>query len=282
MVDVHVSNVAPMTPKAAPKRPTFDPKAGGYVINLLGLLLLFGGWALCVQALNVPPYILPAPTAVARALWSGLAVDPSSPLGYYLPLWGTMRNAMIGLGIGCGLGLVLGSLMAESRFIEKLLMPYVFALQSLPKVAIAPLVVIWFGFGGGSKIAVAALLSFFPILINSFTGLRSVEPERIDLMRSLSASRWEIYHIVKLPHAAPYIFAGLDMAVVYALLGTIVAEFLGAQQGMGVVITQAQAVTDVAGVFAALIILGATGILLHGLVRRAERRLIHWVDRTRD
>jgi NitT/TauT family transport system permease protein len=234
-----------------------------------------------VQAFNVPPYILPTPSAVARALWSGLAVNPSNPLGYYLPLWGTMRNAMIGLGIGCGLGLVLGSVMAESRFVEKLLMPYVFALQSLPKVAIAPLVVIWFGFGGGSKVAVAALLSFFPILINSFTGLRSVEPERIDLMRSLSASRWETYRIVKLPHAAPYIFAGLDMAVVYALLGTIVAEFLGAQQGMGVVITQAQAVTDVAGVFAALIILGAIGILLHGLVRRAERRLIHWVDRTR-
>ena len=281
MVDLHVSAVAPVTARVKPKRRTFDLKTGGYVINLLGVILLFGGWALYVQALNVPSYILPAPTAVARALWSGLAVDPSSPLGYYLPLWGTMRNAMIGLGIGCGLGLVLGSLMAESRFIEKLLMPYVFALQSLPKVAIAPLVVIWFGFGGGSKIAVAALLSFFPILINSFTGLRSVEPERIDLMRSLSASRWETYRIVKLPHAAPYIFAGLDMAVVYALLGTIVAEFLGAQQGMGVVITQAQAVTDVAGVFAALIILGAIGILLHGLVRRAERRLIHWVDRTR-
>ena len=96
---------------------------------------------------------------------------------------------------------------------------------------------------------------------------------------SMSASRLETYRIVKLPYAAPYIFAGLDMAVVYALLGTIVAEFLGAQQGMGVVITQAQAVTDVAGVFAALVILGAMGILLHGLVRAAERRVVHWVDR---
>jgi NitT/TauT family transport system permease protein len=182
-------------------------------------------------------------------------------------LWGTLRNAAFGLAIGFGLGLLLGSLMAESRIIEKLLMPYAFALQSLPKVAIAPLVVIWFGFGDGSKIAIAAMLSFFPILINSFTGLRSVEPERVDLMRSLSASRMETYRIVKLPHAAPYIFAGLDMAVVYALLGTIVAEFLGAQQGMGVVITQAQAVTDVAGVFAALVLLGITGMLLHGAVR---------------
>jgi len=100
----------------------------------------------------------------------------------------------------------------------------------------------------------AALLAFFPLMVNSFTGIRNTELERIDLMRSLSASRLEIYAQVKLPSAAPFIFAGLDMAAVYALLGTIVAEFLGAQRGIGVTIVQAQAVTDVAGVFAALCI----------------------------
>ena len=117
------------------------------------------------------------------------------------------------------------------------------------------------------------------MLINSFTGLRSIEPERVDLMRSLSATRFETYRIAKLPNAAPFIFAGLDMAVVYALLGAIVAEFLGAQQGMGVVITQAQAVSDVAGVFAALIILGVLGITLHSSVRRLEHRIVHWAHR---
>ncbi len=251
----------------------------GTLIGLLGLILLFAVWTAAIPLFEIPSYILPTPAAVARALWSGLAVSPASPLGYYLPLWGTLKNAALGLLVGGGLGLLLGSLMAESRTVEKLFMPYAFALQSLPKVAIAPLIVIWFGFGDGSKIAVAALLAFFPVLINSFTGLRATDPEKIDLMRSLSATRFETYRIVKLPSAAPYIFAGLDMAVVYALLGTIVAEFLGAQQGMGVVITQAQAVTDVAGVFAALVILGAMGILLHGLVRRAERRIVHWGDR---
>ena len=253
----------------------------GSMIGLIGLVVLFAAWDISVRVLQVPSYILPAPAAVWRALWSGLAVNPSSPLGYYLPLWGTLKNAAVGLGVGAGAGLVLGSLMAESRTIEKLLMPYAFALQSLPKVAIAPLIVIWFGFGDGSKVAISALLAFFPVLINSFTGLRATEPEKLDLMRSLNASRWETYRIVKLPNSAPFIFAGLDMAVVYALLGTIVAEFLGAQQGMGVVITQAQAVTDVAGVFAALVILGAMGILLHGLVRRAEKKVVHWGDRGR-
>ena len=247
----------------------------------IGLAVLLSIWTGSVRLFAIPSYILPTPEAVLAALWSGIAVNPTNALGYYLPLWGTLSNAAIGFCIGVGLGLVLGSLMAESRIIERLLMPYAFALQSLPKVAIAPLVVIWFGFGDGSKIAIAALLAFFPVLINSFTGLRSVEPERIDLMRSLSATRFETYRIVKLPNAAPYIFAGLDMAVVYALLGTIVAEFLGAQRGIGVVITQAQAVSDVAGVFAALVILGVCGIVLHGMVRWLERSVVHWVDRNK-
>ena len=263
--------------EAKPKR----PKAGvnGSIIAGIGALVLFALWVLSVRFLKVPPYILPAPEAVLNALWSGIAINPTDPLGYYLPLWGTLSNAAIGFAIGVALGLVIGSLMAEVPAIERLVMPYAFALQSLPKVAIAPLVVIWFGFGAGSKIAIAALLAFFPVLINSFTGLRSIEPERLDLMRSLSATRFETYRIAKLPNATPFIFAGLDMAVVYALLGAIVAEFLGAQQGMGVVITQAQAVSDVAGVFAALIILGVLGITLHSSVRRLERRVVHWAHR---
>jgi len=261
--------------------PRTRPRSGvsGSLIAGIGLVVLIALWVLAVRVLRVPPYILPAPEAVLKALWSGLAIDPASPKGYYLPLWSTLSNAATGFAIGSALGLLLGSLMAESRWVEKLLMPYAFALQSLPKVAIAPLVVIWFGFGDGSKIAIAALLSFFPVLINSFTGLRAAEPEKLDLMSSLSATRFETYRIVKLPNAAPFIFAGLDMAVVYALLGAIVAEFLGAQQGMGVVITQAQAVSDVAGVFAALVILGVLGIVLHSSVRRLEHRVVHWAHR---
>jgi NitT/TauT family transport system permease protein len=263
-------------PVAAPvPRPKARP-VNATLLAVLGLVALLGSWVIAVRFFKVPAYILPAPEAVVRALWSGLAVSPASPLGYYLPLWGSLKNAALGFAVGSGLGLVLGSLMAEFRNVEKVLMPYAFALQSLPKVAIAPLIVIWFGFGDGSKIAISALLAFFPVLINAFTGLRSVEPEKLDLMRSLSATRFEAYRIVKLPHAAPFIFAGLDMAVVYALLGTIVSEFLGAQQGMGVVITQAQAVTDVAGVFAALVILGTVGILLHTLMQRIERKVVHW------
>ena len=244
----------------------------------LGLLLF---WVLSIRLFDIPPYILPMPDNVWFALWSGISVAPTSPVGYYLPLWSTLSNAAVGFLIGASLGIILGSLMAEFEPIETLLMPYAFALQSLPKIAIAPLIVIWCGFGEGSKVTMAALLTFFPLLVNSFAGIRSTEPDRVDLMRSLSASRFEIYVRVKLPTAAPYIFAGLDMGVVYALLGTIVAEFLGAQTGMGVSILKAQAVSDVAGVFAPLIVLGFVGIMLHLAMKQAEQAVIHWSDRRR-
>ena len=248
-------------------------------IGIAGFLTLILVWKGSVDFFDVPSYILPSPEQVVVALWSGLAVPVSSPLGWYLPLWSTLANALIGFAIGAFLGIVFGSVMAEFRPVETALMPYAFALQSLPKVAIAPLIVIWCGFGDGSKVAMAALLAFFPMMVNSFAGMRAAEVERLELMKVLSASRLEAYRLVKLPSAAPYIFAGLDMGIVYALLGTIVAEFLGAQEGMGVAITKAQAVTDVAGVFAALVVLGITGILLHLAVRWVERSIVHWADR---
>lgn len=248
----------------------------------LGVFVFFiAAWIGAVKIFGFKSYILPMPGDVLRALWAGIAVPITDKTGFYLPLWATLSNSALGFLLGTALGLLLGSLMAEFRPIEVAIMPYVFALQSLPKVAIAPLIVIWFGFGNGSKVVVAALLTFFPMLVNSFTGIRATEPERIDLMRTLSASRLETYLLVKLPSAAPYIFAGLDMGAVYALLGTIVAEFLGAQAGMGVTITQLQSVSDVAGVFSCLIVLGVTGILIHLGMRSLERRVVHWTERSR-
>lgn len=254
-------------------------RVGNILLTFAGIIGLLVIWEGAVVLLNVPPYILPSPERVFTALWSGLAVPIDSRIGFYMPLWNTLSHAALGFLIGASLGLLLGSTMAEFRPAEIILMPYAFALQSLPKIAIAPLIIVWCGFGNGSKVVMAALLTFFPMLVNSFAGIRSTEPERLDLMKALSASRLQTYLRVKLPTAAPYIFAGLDMGVVYALLGTIVAEFLGAQEGIGVVITQAQAVTDVAGVFAALVILGVVGIALHLLIRFTEKRVIHWSDR---
>jgi NitT/TauT family transport system permease protein len=254
-------------------------RIGNIVLTAAGIIGLLVSWEAAVDVFKVPAYIVPSPERVFNALWSGLAVPLDSRVGFYVPLWSTLTHAATGFLIGASLGLILGSLMAEYHPVEIILMPYAFALQSLPKIALAPLIIVWCGFGNGSKVVMAALLTFFPMLVNSFAGIRSTEPERVDLMKALSASRLQTYLRVKLPTAAPYIFAGLDMGVVYALLGTIVAEFLGAQEGIGVVITQAQAVTDVAGVFAALAILGVVGISLHLLIRFTEKRVVHWSDR---
>jgi NitT/TauT family transport system permease protein len=269
-----------LAPAPAERTGRFAQGRNRILLTLIGMLLLLGLWQLSVSVLQVPPYILPSPGMVANALWSGLAVPVWSPLGFYLPLGSTLYNAGMGFLIGGMLGILLGSLMAEFRPVETVVMPYAFALQSLPKVAIAPLIVIWFGFGDSSKIAMAGLLAFFPLMVNTFTGLRTVDPALLDLMRVMSASRFETYRIAKLPAAAPYIFAGLDMAAVYSLLGAIIAEFLGAQQGIGVTITQAQSATDVATVFGALVLLGITGITVHTTIRGIERRIIHWAGRT--
>jgi len=259
-----------------PERRGLGGRLPKILLVLGGMLALLAVWQLSTQVLKVPPYILPSPENVLVALKAGLFVPLDSPIGFYKPLASTLANAGWGFLIGAVLGLVLGSLMAEFKAAETLLMPYAFALQTLPKVAIAPLIVIWCGFGDGSKITMAALLAFFPMMVNTFAGIRTTESDRLDLMRTLSASRIETYLFVKLPTAAPYIFAGIEMGIVYALLGAIVAEFLGAQSGIGVTITQAQAVTDVASVFAALLLLGTVGITMHLIVRAIERKLIHW------
>jgi NitT/TauT family transport system permease protein len=246
------------------------------LLAVVGALLLLSLWVVSIDAFAIPPYILPAPGDVWIALRSGIFVSMDDPMGYYLPMWSTMSNAIAGFTIATVFGVVVGAALAEFVLFERLLMPYFFAMQAIPKIAIAPLIVIWFGFGDGSKIALSALLAFFPVMVNVFAGCRAVNVEQIDLMRSLSATRLQTFINVKFPSAASYAFAGIDMAIVYALLGTIVAEFLGAQQGMGVIITKAQSVTDVAGVFAALVILAVTGILLHLIVHKLQTRLVHW------
>ena len=181
-------------------------------IGVAGFLTLLLVWKLGVIIMKVPPYILPAPEQVLVALWSGIAVSPASPLGWYLPLWSTMSNALLGFVIGASFGLLFGSLMAEFRAVETALMPYAFALQSLPKVAIAPLIVIWCGFGDGSKVAMAALLAFFPMLVNCFAGMRAAEVERLPLfaadegLRALRA----LEAMASLPSSSAALFAADD------------------------------------------------------------------------
>jgi len=246
-------------------------------LPLLGLVVLLTLWLGAVRIMKVPAYILPAPEAVVSALWSGIATSPTSPLGYYLPLWSTLKNAALGLSIGCCLGLLLGSLMAEFRAIEKMVMPYAFALQSLPKVAIAPLIVIWFGFGDGSKIAISALLAFFPMLVNTLAGLNAAGQIERDLMHSYAAGYWQTLLLLRLPNALPFVFNALKINSTLSLIGAIVAEFFGTPiVGMGFRISTEVGRMNIDMVWATIAVAALAGSMFYGAVALIERGLTFW------
>ena len=243
---------------------------------LASVVLVVAIWEFLVNFYHMPSYVLPAPKAVVAALIDGLGTDPTSRASFWYHLADTLTATLAGFAIGGILGLVLAASMAEFRVVEKMLFPYVAAIQSLPKVAIAPLYIIWFGYQIESKIAMSVTLALFPVLLNTLQGLVSVDRDRLELMSSLDASRLQIFWLVKLPTSLPLIFAGLNLGIVYALLGALVAEFIGAQRGMGVMVLQLQSVNDTAGVFAILIVLAVVGYLLISAVRMVQRRVVFW------
>jgi len=236
-------------------------------------VVIIGVWEWSFKALEVPIYIAPAPSSIGRALANGLASGLFLDNALY-----TFTEAMLGFVSAAVAALVLGGLIAQSKFIERILYPYLIAIQTTPKVAIAPLFVIWFGFGMTSKVIMAGVVAFFPILVNVIVGLRSTDVQRIELMRSLRASRWQTFTMVRLPSAAPMIFAGLHVAVIFSVLGAIVGEFVGSRKGLGNLIMQMNTNLDTAGVFAALVCLSTMGISLHLAMQWVQRRVVFWVQ----
>ncbi len=243
---------------------------------IASLAIGFVLWEVLVRWFEMPSYVLPSPRAVMAALADGLGQSPTSRASFWYHLADTLTATLAGFAIGSVLGLVLAAAMAEFRIVERLLFPYIAAIQSLPKVAIAPLYVIWFGYQIQSKIAMAVTLALFPVLLNALQGFLSVDRDRLELMASLDASRWQVFWLVKLPASLPLIFAGLNLGIVYALLGALVAEFIGAQRGMGVMVLQLQSVNDTAGVFAILIVLAVVGYVLISAVRMLQQRIVFW------
>jgi NitT/TauT family transport system permease protein len=237
------------------------------------LLVLLGGWELAVRLLKISPVILPGPVAIADQLrhlvMSGL-VFPHLSI--------TLSEILGGFAIGSVTALVLGSLIAQFRIVDRIVTPYIVALQAIPKVAIAPLLVVWFGFGISSKVLMTAVISFFPVLVNTVVGLRSVEQDRVDLMIALNATRWQVFRYVRLSSALPFIFAGLDVGIVLAVIGAIVGEFVGARGGLGYLILVYNADLKIAAVFALMVVLGTVGITLHGIVTLVQKRVLFWAS----
>lgn len=245
-----------------------------FVYPLTSLALLLAIWQLAISVFGVPDYILASPRNVLTTLWTGLT--SGDLLGH---LWITLTEVIGGFLLGSALALALGALLSESRLFERFCYPLLLALQSAPKVALAPLILVWFGFEFTSKLIIVVLTCFFPLFVNTFSGIRRADPELIDACRSFSASRTYIFFHVKLPAAAGDIFAGLQIAVSLALIGAVVSEFLAAQGGLGFLVQSASVNMNMPLMFAAVILLALTGVLGSQLIRALERRVIFWERR---
>jgi NitT/TauT family transport system permease protein len=246
------------------------------VLPLITLVLFIQFWDWSIVRFDIPPTLLPGPGDAFGELWYGLRTG--TIISHTLV---TMQEVLYGFLIGALLGFMFGVVVAEWSLVRMAIYPFLIAFQMIPKVAVAPLFIIWLGYGIGSKVAIAASITFFPVLINTVAGLRSVDGEILEMMRAFRATRWQSFHRVKLRFALPYIFAGLEVAMVLAVIGAIVSEFVGSTKGLGYLILQATYSLETAKIFAVLVMLALLGIILNAMIRVIARRTLFWHDSER-
>ncbi len=264
----------PMNINIAEKFKTSNPKVSRWWTHAPATLSLFvalGIWQLVIQLTDLPAFILPSPADVgmrfARALSDGSLLRHTSV---------TLAEVLLGLLSGSAAATMLGYLLAKSRLFERILAPYLVASQAVPVVAIAPLLVIWFGPGIFSKVLICALIVFFPVLVNTVVGVRDVPAALRDLMHSLRASRWQTLRYLEIPAALPVFLGGLRIGAALSVIGAVVGEFVGADKGLGFLINIGRGQYDTALVFVAIFALVALALVLYGVVAWLESYLLKW------
>lgn len=234
------------------------------------LLILIGvAWWLITEAEVFPAYLVPAPGDV----WATM-VDDREMLA--ANTWVTTYETVIGFFLAALIGLIAAVLIVYSPTLEKALYPLILFAQVIPKIAIAPILVVWFGFGPMPKIILAVLIAFFPVVVSGVAGLRSTDPELLDLSATMGASRWKTFRKIRFPGALPHLLSGLKVAVTLAVVGAVVGEFVGADEGLGYVLLLASGNLNSALLFADLILMSILGVVLFVLVEAAEALLIPW------
>lgn len=235
----------------------------------LALLLIAAVLEVWTTAFRVPPYLVPAPSSVVARLVRDAGT-------FAVETGVTVSEAAGGFALGAALAFAAASAMTVSRSLERTLFPLAILVKLTPIVAIAPLFTLWFGFGAGPKVAIAALITFFPMLVNAFVGLRSVDPQELAFLETLGASRREIFWRLRAPSALPYLFSAARISANLALIGAVIGEWTGADRGLGRVIFVANSNLDLPALFSAVLLLAAVGIAVNALVGGLERRVLHW------
>jgi ABC-type nitrate/sulfonate/bicarbonate transport system permease component len=260
-----------------PQRTT-ERKWARWLLPALVLVVLFGAWQVAAstgaiaEALSLEPFLVPSPAEIASSLWQSRTLLAENA-------WVTLQEITIGLGCALVAGLGVAVALHLSPILRRAFYPLAVASQTIPIIVIAPILLVWFGFGIGPKLAIVALICFFPITVNTLDGLRSVDPDAIKLMRTLDASRWQIFYRVEAPAALPYVFSGAKIAATIAPIGAVFAELSSVSSGVsgiGRLIFEDGAQLEVARQFASVVVLSAMAIALFGLIALAERRIVTW------
>lgn len=274
--------------RAKPQRSRLRRALSGAAPPLIALAIALTAWEGVVAVVKLPVYLLPAPSAIVGTLWGLLQAGFVPPQHLGAPAEGILYHAYItfveagvGLVMGALVGLLLAVVMVHSRFAEETLYPIVVTIRSTPMIAIAPIFIIWFGFTIMPKAIVAALATFYPMLVNCITGMRSVEPTTLEFFQSVHASRSEIFWKLRVPNTQPYFFAALRLDVSLCLIGAIVGELVGAREGLGHMMTAAAVTLRTTEVFSGVIILTMIGLVLTELVSFVGSRVLYWHETER-
>jgi ABC-type nitrate/sulfonate/bicarbonate transport system permease component len=235
---------------------------------LLAVMVL-AAWEVLVRLFGVPAFLLPGPVAIAGAFWEsrGLLLDHAVP---------TASEALLGFAGAAVAGVVSGLLINRSALAERTLYPWLVVSQTLPIIAIAPILVTWFGYGPLPKVLVVVLFCFFPITVATVDGLRATDPDLIRLMRSFGATKRRIFYMVEVPGALPFLFGGVRLAVTYSVIGAVVGEWVGSSEGLGFLMIQDKSQFEIARLFAEIAVLSAMGVALFLLVALVQRLAAPW------
>ncbi len=246
-----------------------------WLARALALLIILGGWELFTDLKIVDPFFYGQPSGIYRELvhWAKHGTAFGS---IWLQIWVTLKEALLGFVFGVSTGIVLGVLLGQVRFLAEVLGPYIKIINALPRIVLGSIFFVAFGFGTTSKVLLASVLVFFVVFFNAFQGVREVDRDLVANARVLGASRWQVVRNVVLPSALVWIIASLHVAFGFSIIGAIVGEFLGAQKGLGLVISNSQNNFNPDGVFAAMVIIGVVALSAEALIAQLEHRLLAW------